>query len=74
MLYGAAALVIPTIVPYTLLAMQPTNDSIAARAAKAGDISDAQLKALVVKWSGMNYTRALLVSIGALLGTTAALT
>jgi Domain of unknown function (DUF1772) len=73
-LYTAAAIIIPCIVPFTLLFMRPTNNAIHAKkafyssAVGAGIATDAELSRLIAKWTVLNYTRSLLPLLGTLLG------
>lgn len=70
-LYIAAALAIPAIMPYTISVMQPTNDKLHKKAAKADAVSDSETRQLLQKWKGMNYNRAAFVGLGAVLGAVA---
>lgn len=76
MLYAAAAVIMPTIVPFTLGVMKPTNDMLMTKAGAGGKASDsssesANVEALLEKWKKMNYVRAFVVGTGALLAATA---
>ncbi|KAI8934144.1 hypothetical protein NX059_008899 [Plenodomus lindquistii] len=75
-LYMAATLLVPCIIPYTLLYMEPTvNKKLVGmgdqveKGAKAKDLdwSEADIRAMLVRWRGMNFTRAAIVGAGALL-------
>lgn len=68
-LYLSAAILAPSIVPYTILVMMPTVKTLESKArddAKAP--SDTETISLVQKWSGQNVHRALMVAASALLG------
>ena len=70
-LYTAAALALPSIVPYTLIVMKATNDRLHQKADKADSVSDVETTELLRKWKGMNYNRAIFALIGTLLGAVA---
>jgi hypothetical protein len=79
-LYGLAAAIIPSIAPYTILVMAPAvNDRLhelahRAEEGKKGEelgVSERELGGMMRQWSWMNYNRAILVGIGAVLGTVA---
>lgn len=73
-LYSAAAIVAPSIVPYTLTVMWPTILAIAAKAEGKTDApSEAETKALIKKWSGQNMHRAYMVGTATLMGAVAML-
>lgn len=78
-MYAAAAVLIPSIVPYTLLRMEPMVNSALMDMANLAETGSAvgktagEVSALFVKWSGMNYVRAALVCTGSLLGAVASL-
>lgn len=66
----------PSIIPFTLVVMMPTNDAletiVAAEEEEGGKSSEAarteQVGRLMRKWSVLNYFRAVVVGAGALLG------
>ncbi|KJX93997.1 hypothetical protein TI39_contig4228g00007 [Zymoseptoria brevis] len=63
-LYAAAALIAPTIIPYTLTVMNSSVTALETRGEGTADApSDAETKAWVEKWSRMNLHRALLVNV-----------
>jgi hypothetical protein len=75
-LYTAAAICVPSIVPYTLLYMEPTVNrrllALGARVeegAKAKDlgVGDEEVRNMLKRWKGMNFVRAALVATGAVL-------
>ncbi|OCK77577.1 hypothetical protein K432DRAFT_384580 [Lepidopterella palustris CBS 459.81] len=84
-LYAAAAVLVSSTIPYTLLLMLPTNkklveksDSLASteltdKAAEAGIAKEETVHALIDKWATFNLGRAILAGIGALCATYAVL-
>jgi Domain of unknown function (DUF1772) len=81
-LYVAAALCIPCIIPFTVLYMDPTvNNKLLAlgdRVEKGGNTSDLGISEVEIRlsfgrWRGMNFVRAVVVGVGALLAAVAAL-
>lgn len=79
-LYTAAAICVPSIVPYTLLYMEPTvNSKLLAlgakveKGAKAKDlgVSEQEVRGMLKRWRGMNFVRAALVAAGAVLAAVA---
>lgn len=66
----------PSIAPYTVFVMKPTNDKLhgIANASKSGTKSqnDGDFTTLVTKWYWMNMTRAVMAGAGALAATWAA--
>ncbi|MCJ1406907.1 hypothetical protein MMC19_000977 [Ptychographa xylographoides] len=81
-LYVAAALCIPSIVPYTGLYMHPTVNkklldmgAMAEKGATAMELGtgEKEIREMFSRWKGMNYVRAALVGGGALLAAVAAL-
>lgn len=73
-LYAAAAVVAPCIVPYTGIVMRPTIAAIVAKAqGRANAPSDSETRALVEKWSGQNMHRAYVVGTAAVLSAIAML-
>jgi uncharacterized membrane protein len=70
--YGAAAVLTPMIVPYTLLFMSPTNaklNSIASVAAQDSSKVDAtEVQALLQTWKKLNYVRAILAMVASGIG------
>lgn len=74
MLYSAAALLAPCIVPYTLTVMGPTIAALVAKADGGPDApSDSETKALIERWRLQNYTRAVITGTAAVLGAVAVL-
>lgn len=81
-LYTVAAIIIPAIVPYTLVRMEPAANQQLNRMAAAAEKgangkelggSDEEVKQLLKKWSSMNLVRAGMVGTGAVLGAVASL-
>ncbi|KAF2754149.1 hypothetical protein EJ05DRAFT_150351 [Pseudovirgaria hyperparasitica] len=76
MLYGAAAVLVPTIAPYTILVMRPgANDELIGMAEKAergakgdGVGSEERIGELLANWKRMNFVRAVTVAAGTVLG------
>ncbi|KAF2147356.1 uncharacterized protein K452DRAFT_282362 [Aplosporella prunicola CBS 121167] len=80
-LYSAAAILIPSIVPFTLLAMKRVNNRLHAKAAalknaqpgddawnEVGIPEEDKVKTLLGKWTWFNATRSVLTGVGALCG------
>lgn len=68
-LYLAAALVAPSIVPYTRMIMWNTVTALEAKATGATmEPTDADTKSLIEKWSRQSFNRALMIATSALLG------
>lgn len=67
-LYTAAAVLLPSIVPYTILLLKPINDKLTAMA-NISDMSERleTAHALVDKWGTLNLIRSLLPLAGAVL-------
>lgn len=81
-LYLAAAILIPCIIPYTLLYMEPTVNekliSLGAKVEKGSNANDLgvshdEVRAMLMRWKTMNFVRAGIVGIGAILTATATL-
>lgn len=80
-LYAVATVAIPSIVPYTIAIMNPTNVRLIALAreaevkGKGNEIgaTEGEVQKLLTKWAGMNYVRAVVVGTGAVLGAVASL-
>ncbi|RMZ74755.1 hypothetical protein DV737_g5770, partial [Chaetothyriales sp. CBS 132003] len=73
-LYAAAAIIAPCIVPYTLSIMGPTISALVAKAEdKANAPSETETKALLQKWSGQNMQRAYITGTATLLSAIAIL-
>ncbi|KAJ5026883.1 hypothetical protein J3E72DRAFT_243284 [Bipolaris maydis] len=79
-LYAAAAIFVPLIVPYTLLYMEPqvnkrllTLGGMVEQGTKAKDlgVSDEEVRVMLKRWKGMNFVRAALVALGAVLSAVA---
>ena len=70
--YGAAAVLTPMIVPYTIVFMSPTNarlNGIAAMAAQdRGKVDANEVQALLQTWKRLNYARALLALVASGVG------
>jgi len=69
--YAAAAALTISIVPFTLIFMNPTNQSllqIASGGATAAVVDDDSVRALLTKWAGLNLIRSLLPLGGAVAG------
>ncbi|KAF2463248.1 uncharacterized protein BDR25DRAFT_307855 [Lindgomyces ingoldianus] len=81
----AATIIFPSIIPYTLAFMKPTNnkllskaDSLAStelsnKAAEAGVTQSETVHALLDKWATLNLARALITCVGALCAVWAAI-
>lgn len=72
-LYSAAAILVPTIVPFTIGIMKPTNDKLHAKADKyrlgSSDVKeDQEMEELFRKWKMMNTIRSLFPLTAAILG------
>lgn len=74
--YLAATLCVPCIVPYTLLVMEPmvnkrllTLGSMAERGVKAEGFTSEEddVREKLIRWKAMNFVRAAIVGVGALL-------
>ncbi|RMZ73869.1 Noranthrone monooxygenase [Pyrenophora seminiperda CCB06] len=79
-LYLAATICVPTIIPYTILYMEPKVNrkllmlgGMVEKGAKASDlgVSKAEVQGLLIRWKGMNFVRAGLVGLGAVLAAVA---
>ncbi|KAB5549845.1 hypothetical protein GE09DRAFT_186762 [Coniochaeta sp. 2T2.1] len=69
--WAAAGVLTLSIVPFTLVAMNPTNQSllqIAGGGATAAVVNDESVRALITKWAGLNLIRSLLPLGGAVFG------
>lgn len=81
----AAAILFPSIVPFTLAFLKPTNDklfeketslagtSLDDKAAEAGVTSGETTHALIDKWAMLNLARAAITGVGAIFAIWAAL-
>ncbi|KAF1958465.1 hypothetical protein CC80DRAFT_408719 [Byssothecium circinans] len=81
----AAAILFPSIIPYTLLVIGPTNEKLFAKereyqsasledkAIEAGVQKDETVHALIDKWAVLNLARAAITGVGAILTIWAAL-
>lgn len=69
-LYAAAAALVPSIVPYTIVTMVGINDKLMAKAQDGGKtaVSDAETRELLRRWARLNYGRMVIVLAGSLLG------
>ncbi|KAK5682303.1 hypothetical protein LTS10_005429 [Elasticomyces elasticus] len=79
-LYAIAGAIVPCIVPYTLLVMDPrANNRLkflakeAERSSKSTDSIKDEVQELLGKWARMNYVRAAAVGAGAVLGAVASI-
>lgn len=78
-LYTFAAVIVPSIAPFTLIAMKENLATLNAKAdaAKVKGASSAEedkdLLVLLQKWQGLNWTRAVMVGAGAVAGAWATL-
>lgn len=65
-LYGAAAVLTIGIVPWTLLAMNPTNQKLIAKADSTATVKDdeKEVEELLKKWGTLNGIRSLLPLLG----------
>ena len=72
MLYGVAGLATFGILPWTGAVMMPTNNELIRRAKldKKSDVdeADAETEKLLKTWNQMNYLRAALPMVGAVVG------
>ncbi len=66
--YVASAALVVSIVPFTLLAMNPTNQSLISVAKGASALEAASVSELIHKWGRLNLTRSILPLAGALTG------
>lgn len=64
--FAAAGIV--GIVPYTLIFMKSTNDTVIAESNGAGQLTEREVKALIGWWSRLNLGRALLGMVGTAVG------
>jgi hypothetical protein len=69
-LYSAAAILVPAIVPFTLVVMKDTNGKLHQKAKSTGvEVKeDSELTTLLSKWQLLNSTRALFPGLAAVLG------
>lgn len=81
-LYVAAAILVPCIIPYTLLYMEPTvNTKLlklgekVEKGSKAKDlgVNVEDVRTMLVRWKSMNFVRAGIVGLGAILAAAASL-
>jgi len=70
--YATAAALLPAVVPFTLLVLNPTNDQLIAAATV--EASTETTRALLQKWGVLNACRSVFLFVGASLGAWAALT
>lgn len=72
-LYAFAAIAVPSIAPFTVFVMKPTNDKLhgIANASETAvkPRSGGEFSTLVSKWYWLNLTRAVLSGVGALAAT-----
>jgi hypothetical protein len=70
--YGAAAVLTPMIVPYTLLFISPTNAKLNRIASVAvqdpGKVNATEVHALLQTWKKLNYTRTILAMVASGIG------
>ena len=67
--FATAALLTIGIVPFTLIAMAPTNNTLIGVASGAvTSVGDEAARQLVEKWGGLNLTRSLLPLAGSVVG------
>lgn len=69
--YATAGALTLAIVPFTLIFMHPTNQSllqVAGGGATAAVVNDDSVRALITKWAGLNLIRSLLPLGGAVVG------
>jgi hypothetical protein len=69
--YATAGALTLAIVPFTLIFMHPTNQSlllVAGGGATAAAVNDDSVRALITKWAGLNLIRSLLPLGGAVIG------
>jgi len=72
-LYTAAAVAVPSIVPFTLTMMAPTNNKLIEAAAKPSILTVNETRELLSKWKALNYQRQMLGIVAAALGAIATL-
>lgn len=65
--FAAAAALSLAIVPFTALAMDPTNQAL-LKVASEGGAGEAVVRELLVKWKGLNLMRAVFPFVGAVVG------
>lgn len=66
--YLAAAGLVVSIVPFTLLFMSPTNSALIESAKGSSALAQTQVSDLIAKWGVLNLTRSLLPLAGAVTG------
>jgi hypothetical protein len=66
----AAAGLVVSIVPFTLLFMSTTNDALLSAASGAAALGEAPVSELIKRWGVLNLTRSALPLLGAILGVT----
>lgn len=67
-IYLAAAGLVVSIIPFTILFMSPTNTALLDAAKGATSLSVGQVSDLITKWGYLNLARSLLPLTGGLLG------
>jgi len=70
-LFSLAATLVPAIVPFTILAMKPTNDALLHKAdvlSTGAPSADPELDPLIARWSSLNIVRSVLVTAGGFAG------
>ena len=76
-LYGVAAALTIAIVPWTLLAMSPTNSRLSAKAEEAwtrkGKEDDGEVGELLKRWTTLNGVRSFFPLVGGVVGLVAVL-
>jgi hypothetical protein len=70
--YATAAVLLPAVVPFTLVVLNPTNDQLISAATV--ELSTETTRALLQKWGVLNALRSVFLFVGAGLGAWAALT
>ena len=67
-LYAAAAVAVTGLLPFTQLAIMPTNHALADKVAEKDGASEAESRALVKKWGNLHTVRVLFPTVALGLG------
>ncbi|CEJ59424.1 hypothetical protein PMG11_08049 [Penicillium brasilianum] len=67
-LFSAAAVLTLGIVPYTIVAMKRTNDTLLEKAKSVSEISDTETSTLIEKWTTLNAVRGYFPLAAAVIG------
>jgi hypothetical protein len=74
-LYGTASVLTLGIIPFTVIFMRGTNNSLLSKVnmdAESADKSGVEIKRLISRWTAMNVIRSTLPLAGSIIGMTAA--